>query len=87
MAERHAIVVVEKFEDRTDVRVIGEYQSKAYAEEVSGGIKWAGKRGQPYIIPASEVPSFVEKYQVAPKPEPSPEEIKAKAEKEKARAL
>ena len=87
MSERHAIVVVEKFEDKTDVRVIGEYQSKAYAEEVSSGIKWAGKRGQPYIIPASEVPAFVEKYQVAPKPEPTPEEIKAKATREKEYAL
>ncbi len=54
-----SLVVVEKFRKGTDVRSLGTFASKSLAEQQRSQIKFAGKRGQPFIIPTSEVSAFV----------------------------
>ena len=54
-----SLIVVEKFRKGTDVRSLGTFTSKTLAEQKRGEIRFAGKRGQPFIIPTSEVPSFI----------------------------
>ncbi len=59
-----AIILVEKFRNRTDVRVLSQFPSRQRAEEIRSGIKFVGKRGQPFIIPVSEIPAFRKKHEV-----------------------
>ena len=55
----YALVVTEKFKKGTDVRVIAT-GTQEWVEQKSSEIKWAGKRGQPHIIPATEIESFTQ---------------------------
>ena len=80
----YSLVVVEKFEDKTNVRVISTFPTEQLAQKRLGETKWAGKRGVPHIVEQKDVPSFMEKHRVAPKPEKTQEELTREYEKKKA---
>ena len=60
----YSLVVVEKFKKNTDVRTIGTYATEQEAQKRMGETRWAGKRGQPYIIPAKEYETFYAQHYV-----------------------
>ncbi len=56
------LIVTEKFRKGTDVRTLGTFATQTLAEQQRSQIKFVGKRGQPFIIPESELPSFRQKH-------------------------
>ncbi len=85
---RFALVVVEKFRKGTNVRTLGVFESRQRAEQIQSEKKFAGRRGQPFIIRESEIQSFVASRRTGIfKPKfkpPTQEEIKTTAERKKA---
>ncbi len=55
---RFSLVVVEKFKKGTNVRTLGTFESEKLAQQQRSSIKFVGKRGQPFVIPESEVAAF-----------------------------
>jgi len=87
MAEQYSLVVIEKFKKGTDVRTITT-GTQEKVERKHSETKWVGKRGDPYVMPTSEVAAFTQKHRtgifVPEYKPPTPEELKVKYERQKA---
>ena len=59
--EKFVLIVTEKFRKGTDVRVIST-GTQQQVSQTRSEIKFAGRRGQPFIIPESEVKAFTVKH-------------------------
>lgn len=82
----YKILLVEKFKKETKVRELGTFETAEAAQKRISETKWAGKRGSPHVVEASQVQAFIAQHRVLPKAQQTAEEAKKKHEKEKAKA-